>query len=465
MCKGCLLSFASTDNNNNNNNNKSECSSLELLFDDEMKARVRLQPQWMDDTANGGGGGGGGKLMYCSCCGEAMKVKYHNNNITSNSGILSRVPSRLSQAQTQAQAPAPSPRSPFGTWRADDVRTTLELSHIRCQELKSSETTIRGEEDACNVVIPTAGKEETKLTTTTTTTTDFDDFMEEFGSSKSFGRNSSFGGNTSFGRNTSFGTSTSFGRNPSFGRNTSFGRGISSSSSNRFLGINTDSTAASPRLTNRVPRKSLLEKVELGSDPVETIIGNETDIEVIMTRLKNQIRLDRKSLVALYMELDEERSASAVAANNAMAMITRLQAEKASVQMEALQYQRMMEEQAEYDKEDIQMLKDFLNKKEDEIRDLEAELDLYRDRCGFPDVNRADALEKSLSYSSISEHGSPLFSIGGSFYEEGENSGRKTDDYEVGDESSHEEDDEEEGENIDGERDQHLYDDDDNNRS
>ncbi|GKA75083.1 probable myosin-binding protein 6 [Tanacetum coccineum] len=41
--------------------------------------------------------------------------------------------------------------------------------------------------------------------------------------------------------------------------------------------------------------------------------------------------------------------ASAVAANNAMAMITRLKGEKAVVQMEALQYQRMMEEQAEYD--------------------------------------------------------------------------------------------------------------------
>jgi hypothetical protein len=47
---------------------------------------------------------------------------------------------------------------------------------------------------------------------------------------------------------------------------------------------------------------------------------------------------------------------SAVAANNVMAMITRLQAEKAVVQMEALQYQRMMEEQAEYDQDAIHIL-------------------------------------------------------------------------------------------------------------
>jgi len=48
-------------------------------------------------------------------------------------------------------------------------------------------------------------------------------------------------------------------------------------------------------------------------------------------------------------ELEEERSAAAIAANQMMAMINRLQEEKAAIQMEALQYQRMMEEQSEYD--------------------------------------------------------------------------------------------------------------------
>ncbi|KAL4578547.1 hypothetical protein LXL04_014671 [Taraxacum kok-saghyz] len=69
----------------------------------------------------------------------------------------------------------------------------------------------------------------------------------------------------------------------------------------------------------------------------------------------------------LSMELDEERSAAAVAANNAMAMITRLRAEKASVQMEALQYQRMMEEHVEYDKEAIKILNDLLAKRDERI--------------------------------------------------------------------------------------------------
>ncbi|RZB86555.1 Myosin-binding protein 3 [Glycine soja] len=43
-------------------------------------------------------------------------------------------------------------------------------------------------------------------------------------------------------------------------------------------------------------------------------------------------------------ELEEESSAYAIAANQTMAMINRLQEEKAAMQMEALQYQRMMEE-------------------------------------------------------------------------------------------------------------------------
>jgi hypothetical protein len=82
------------------------------------------------------------------------------------------------------------------------------------------------------------------------------------------------------------------------------------------------------------------------------------------------------------MELDEERSASAVAANNAMAMITRLQAEKAAVQMEALQYQRMMEEQAEYDQEALQATRDIVSKREEQIKTLEAELVAYREKYG-----------------------------------------------------------------------------------
>ncbi|CAL5201996.1 unnamed protein product [Lathyrus oleraceus] len=150
---------------------------------------------------------------------------------------------------------------------------------------------------------------------------------------------------------------------------------------NKFFGIPlSDSTNNSPRWSYKFNKKTPLEKTEFAaSDSNE--VQNDFD-DAILSNLKRQVRLDRKSLMALYMELDEERSASAVAANNAMAMITRLQAEKAAVQMEALQYQRMMEEQAEYDEEALEATNEMLLKREEELRALEAELEFYRNKYG-----------------------------------------------------------------------------------
>lgn len=144
---------------------------------------------------------------------------------------------------------------------------------------------------------------------------------------------------------------------------------------NKFFGI---PLSDSPRWGNRSSRKLPSDKLDL---IVESIDGSEGEGDIV-ARLKRQVELERKSMMALYMELDEERSASAIAANNAMAMITRLQAEKAAVQMEALQYQRMMEEQAEYDQEALQMMRDMFFKREDEIKDLESELEMYREKYG-----------------------------------------------------------------------------------
>ncbi|KAG2254280.1 hypothetical protein Bca52824_084416 [Brassica carinata] len=143
---------------------------------------------------------------------------------------------------------------------------------------------------------------------------------------------------------------------------------------NKFFGIPlSDSAQNSPRWSVRSHRKPSLDKTDI----------TDSNGESILNQLKKEVRLDKKSLIDLYMELDEERSASAVAANNAMAMITKLQAEKAAVQMEALQYQRMMDEQAEYDQEALQSMSSDLAKKEEEFKDLEAEFDAYRERYGY----------------------------------------------------------------------------------
>ncbi|XP_076924361.1 putative myosin-binding protein 5 [Bidens hawaiensis] len=142
----------------------------------------------------------------------------------------------------------------------------------------------------------------------------------------------------------------------------------------------TDSIVISPGFASKASKTVLLEQeADLLLDTNDEASG---DGDSCLRQLKKQARLDRKALQTLSMELEEERYAAAVAANNAMAMITRLQEEKASVQMQALQYQRMMEEQAEYDQEAIQILQKLLAKRDEHVRVMELELESYRVRYG-----------------------------------------------------------------------------------
>ncbi|KAJ1430588.1 GTD-binding domain [Sesbania bispinosa] len=124
----------------------------------------------------------------------------------------------------------------------------------------------------------------------------------------------------------------------------------------------------------------LLERKESGTE--ESLDGSViSDIEcgeLTIEKLKSALKSERKALKTLYAELEEERSASAVAANQTMAMINRLQEEKAAMQMEALQYQRMMDEQSEYDQEALQLLNELMLKREKEKQEVEKELEIYR---------------------------------------------------------------------------------------
>ncbi|GER31065.1 hypothetical protein STAS_07045 [Striga asiatica] len=124
---------------------------------------------------------------------------------------------------------------------------------------------------------------------------------------------------------------------------------------------------------------SLLEKMDsVAEESLDESVTSELDGPVTIESLKSALRTERKALQALYAELEEERSASAVATNQTMAMINRLQEEKAAMQMEALQYQRMMEEQSEYDQEALQLLNELMVKREKEKQELERELEVYR---------------------------------------------------------------------------------------
>ncbi|KAL5986612.1 hypothetical protein ACLOJK_014945 [Asimina triloba] len=110
------------------------------------------------------------------------------------------------------------------------------------------------------------------------------------------------------------------------------------------------------------------------------IAGSHDDLKLLLSQISaaRGFELSWNDVIPSLRELEEERNAAAISTNQAMAMINRLQKEKATMQMEALQYQRMMEEQAEYDQEALQKLNDLLTEKEKEVQDLEAELEDYR---------------------------------------------------------------------------------------
>ncbi|KAK1270484.1 hypothetical protein QJS04_geneDACA004443 [Acorus gramineus] len=103
--------------------------------------------------------------------------------------------------------------------------------------------------------------------------------------------------------------------------------------------------------------------------------GNEANTIWI---LEQALKEEQVAHAALYLELEKERSAAATAADEAMAMILRLQKEKAVVEMEARQYQRMIEEKSAYDEEEMDILKEIIIRREREKHVLEKEVDSYR---------------------------------------------------------------------------------------
>ncbi|XP_019068586.1 probable myosin-binding protein 5 isoform X2 [Solanum lycopersicum] len=320
MCEGCLLSFA-TEKEADCDKYKSLVGILHKDIDCFVDDDKRMSIKSVKNEEEVIKTASV-VLRNCSCCGEPLKLR---TKYARNSSI---------NGNHYTQAPASSPRSPL-TWKNEESGN-MELPRIQYTKLKFSsdnESILPDDEGHQN-----AGREDIKAATAPLLP-DPEDIHEE--SSKT-----------------------------------------PVSARNKFFGIPlTDSAQASPKWPNK-PRKLGGDKSEFISDANDASAVNEADDDIVHS-LKRQVRLDRKSLMELYMELDEERSASAVAANNAMAMITRLQAEKAAVQMEALQYQRMMEEQAEYDQEALQVMKDLVLKREEEIKVLEAEIDTYRERYGI----------------------------------------------------------------------------------
>lgn len=101
-----------------------------------------------------------------------------------------------------------------------------------------------------------------------------------------------------------------------------------------------------------------------------------TDSEI--AAMKEALQAQQLLLQKLYVELDEEREASATAASEALSMILRLQGEKAAVKMEACQYKRLAEEKICHAEESLEIFEDVIFQKEMEIASLEFQVQAYK---------------------------------------------------------------------------------------
>ncbi|XP_006306024.2 myosin-binding protein 2 [Capsella rubella] len=135
---------------------------------------------------------------------------------------------------------------------------------------------------------------------------------------------------------------------------------------------------------------SINEQVNPNSSAEQSFFRNAEENSVRV--LEESLKEERDARAAVCVELDKERSAAASAADEAMAMIHRLQDEKATVEMEARQFQRMVEEKSTFDAEEMVILKDILIRREREKHFLEKEVEAYRQL-----LDETDALDCSLA--------------------------------------------------------------------
>ncbi|KAJ0078020.1 hypothetical protein Patl1_37074 [Pistacia atlantica] len=96
--------------------------------------------------------------------------------------------------------------------------------------------------------------------------------------------------------------------------------------------------------------------------------------------LTKLVKIERQRANVAYMELEKERMASASAADEAMAMILRLQSEKSSAEIEANQFRRLAEQKQEYDKEVIQSLQWIIMRHESERGLLQEKLKICKEK-------------------------------------------------------------------------------------
>ena len=109
--------------------------------------------------------------------------------------------------------------------------------------------------------------------------------------------------------------------------------------------------------------------------------------------LKETLRAQQELLQRLYNELDVERESSAIAAEEALSMILRLQGEKSAMEMEASQYKRIAEEKMCHAQEMLEVFQELIYQKEMQIASLEFQVQAYKFRLvslGYHDLGASE---------------------------------------------------------------------------
>nr|TKS12972.1 hypothetical protein D5086_0000057740 [Populus alba] len=148
-------------------------------------------------------------------------------------------------------------------------------------------------------------------------------------------------------------------------------------------------------------RKEVVNDGVLDDDDCEREYSVE-DEEYDVTALRRLVKIERLRADMAHAELEKERMASASAADEAMAMIFRLQNEKSSTEIEAKQYRQLAEQKQEFLQEVIESLQWDMINLEHERSEMEENLRLYREKLRqyvkSDEVDQFEASGARMSY-------------------------------------------------------------------
>ncbi|XP_015574167.2 protein FLOURY 1-like [Ricinus communis] len=131
------------------------------------------------------------------------------------------------------------------------------------------------------------------------------------------------------------------------------------------------------------------------------------DEEFDVMALRRLVKIERQRADMANLELEKERMASASAADEAMAMILRLQREKSCIEIESSHHYKLAEQMQEYDQEVIQSLQWIIVKYESERTVLEEKLSLCKQKLKqYMKSDEMDQFEMSLDVDTAIEDGS-----------------------------------------------------------